>query len=280
VEAFRSGLNESGFVEGQNVAIEYRWAERQMDRLPQLAADLVGRQVDVLVATGGANMAAMSAIKNIPIVASFGADPAKLGFVASLNRPGGNVTGMTVFSAELEAKRLQLLDEIAPRGTILGYVFDPKTDAGEMERQAIEAAGRTAGRKVLFAEVSTDGDLEGAFTKLVEAQVGGVVMASNPLFNNIRDHVLTLTGRYSLPVVYEIREFVRAGGLMSYGANIPDVYRQIGIYTGRILRGEKPADLPVLQPTKFDMAINLRVAKKLGLDVPTSILLRADEVIE
>jgi putative tryptophan/tyrosine transport system substrate-binding protein len=279
VAAFREGLNESGFVEGENVTIEYRWADGHVDRLNEISADLVRQKPAVLVATGGAHAAAIAATRTIPVVASFGGDPVKLGYVTSLNQPGGNVTGMTVFT-ELDAKRLELLNEIVPRGGTIGYLFDPNFEFGDAELRDVENAGRTLGRELRIVEAGRDPDLDKAFATLAEAHIGGVVMAAAPLFNNLRDRVLTLTTRLRLPAVYEAREFVLAGGLMSCGTSVPEVYRQIGIYTGRILKGEKPADLPVLEPTKFDMAINLRVAKTLGIDMPTSILLRANEVIE
>jgi len=280
VAAFQHGLNEQGFVEGQNVKIEYRWANGHIDQAPELAADLVRRQPAVIVAAGGANVAAIAATKTIPLVTAFGGDPVKEGYIASLNHPGGNVTGAIVFSSELEAKRLELINEITPRGRTVGYLFDPNVEMADSERQALEAAARMVGREVRIVQASADAELEYAFATLAEAHVGGLVVASNPLFNNLRDHVLKLTAGLKVPAIYEIRQFVVAGGLMSYGANIPEVYRQIGNYAGRILKGERPADLPVLQPAKFDMSINLRTAKALGLDVPTSILLRADEVIE
>jgi len=278
--AFKQGLNENGFVEGQNVTIEYRWADRHLDQLPELAAELVHLRPDVLVGTGGANTAAIAATKTIPVVVSFGGDPVKLGYVASLNHPGGNVTGVTVFSTDLEAKRLELMNEILPRGATIGYLYDPNIDFADVGRRNVETAARTIGREVRIVEASKDADLEKAFATLAEAHVGGIVMAGNPVFNNLRDHLLALTTRLRLPAVHEAREFVLAGGLMSYGTNVPEVYRQIGIYTGRVLKGERPADLPVLEPTKFDMAINLRTAKAQGIDMPTSILLRANEVIE
>jgi len=278
--AFKQGLNENGFVEGQNVTIEYRWADRHLDQLPELAAELVHLRPDVLVGTGGANTAAIAATKTIPVVVSFGGDPVKLGYVASLNHPGGNVTGLTIFSADLEAKRLELMNEILPRGATIGYLYAPNFDFAGVGRRNVETAARTIGREVRIVEASKDADLEKAFATLAEAHVGGIVMAGNPVFNNLRDHLLALTTRLRLPAVHEAREFVLAGGLMSYGTNVPEVYRQIGIYTGRVLKGERPADLPVLEPTKFDMAINLRTAKAQGIDMPTSILLRANEVIE
>jgi putative ABC transport system substrate-binding protein len=280
VAAFKQGLNESGFVDGQNVTIEYRWADGHVERLPELAADLVRLQPAVLVGTGGANAAAMAATKTIPVVASFGGDPVKLGYVASLNHPGGNVTGVTIFSPDLEAKRLELMNEILPRGATIGYLYDPNFDFAVAGRRNVETAARTVGRELRIVEATKDADLEKAFATLAEAHVGGVVMAASALNNNLRAHLLALTTRLKIPAVHEVREFVMAGGLMSYGTNLPEVYRQIGIYTGRVLKGEKPADLPVLEPTKFDMAINLRTAKALGIDMPTSILLRANEVIE
>jgi putative ABC transport system substrate-binding protein len=278
--AFKQGLNESGFVEGQNVTIEYRWADGHLDQLPELAAELIRLRPDILVGTGGANAAAMAAAKTIPVVVSFGGDPVKLGYVASLNHPGGNVTGVTIFSAVLEAKRLELMNEILPRGATIGYLYDPDFDFADVGRRNVETAARTIGREVRIVEARKDADLEKAFATLAETHVGGVVLAASALTNNLRDHLLALTTRLKIPAVHESREFVLAGGLMSYGTNVPEVYRQIGIYTGRVLKGEKPADLPVLEPTKFDMAINLRTAKVLGIDMPTSILLRANEVIE
>lgn len=280
VAAFLRGLKEKGFVEGQNVIIEYVWANGNFDQLPELAADLVRRQPAIIVATGGAIVAAIAATKNIPIVATFGGDPVKQGFVPSLNHPGGNVTGSIVFSSELEAKRLELINEIVPRGMTVGYLFDPNIEMADLERQALEVAARTAGREVRIVQASADAELENAFATLAEAHVGGLVVASNPLFNNLRDRVLKLTAGLKVPAVYEIRQFVVGGGLMSYGPSIPEIYRQVGNYAGRVLTGEKPSDLPVLQPTKFEMSINLRTAKALGIDVPTSILLRSDEVIE
>ena len=278
--AFQKGLSEKGFVEGQNITIEYRWAEGHFDQLPKLAADLIDRQPSVLVGTGGANLAAMAATKSIPIVATFGGDPVRQGFVASLNHPGGNVTGAVVFSSDLEAKRLELINEIAPRGTTVGYLFDPKIEMADLELSAVQTAARTIGRDVRVVEASTDADLEKAFKTFAEAHVTGLVVGSTPLFNNLRKHVLTLTEQLKVPVVYEIRQFVTAGGLMSYGTNVPEVYRQIGIYTARVLGGERPADLPLLLPVKFETVLNLKTAKSQGIDIPTSILLRADEVIE
>jgi putative ABC transport system substrate-binding protein len=280
VSAFTQGLSETGFVEGRNVTIEYKWADQHFDHLPELAADLVRIHPTVLVAGGGAQMAVIAATKTIPIVAPFGGDPVKLGYVASLNHPGGNITGVTVFSNNLEAKRLELINEVVPQGKIIGYVFAPNFDYADVGRREVETAARRIGRDVRIVEVSKDADLEKAFATVAELQVGGVLIAANSLFNNVRDHILALATRLKLPAVYAEREVVAAGGLISYGTNVPEVYRQVGVYTGRVLKGDKPADLPVLEPVKFDMSINLKTAKTLGIDMPTSILLRADEVIE
>jgi putative tryptophan/tyrosine transport system substrate-binding protein len=211
VSAFAQGLNETGFVGGQNVTIEYKWADQHFDRLPELAADLVRRQPTVLVGTGGAHMAVIAATKTIPIVVSFGGDPVRLGYVSSLNHPGGNVTGVTVFSTDLEAKRLELINEVVPRGEIIGYLFDPNIDFAGVGRREVETAARRIGRDIRIVEVSKDADLERAFATLAELRVGGVAMAANPLFNNLRDHILALTTRLKLPAVYEAREFVAAG---------------------------------------------------------------------
>jgi ABC-type uncharacterized transport system substrate-binding protein len=280
VAAFNGGLKETGFVDGQNVAIEYRWAEGHADRLPALADDLVRRHVAVITATGGSHLAARAATGTIPIVASIGGDAVKMGLVASINRPGGNFTGVAVFTSDLEAKRLELMNEIAPKDATIGVLIDPKFDASDVQVQSIKAAAALTGRAVVFAGASIKPELDSAFAKLAGAHAGAVVLVGNPFFLGVRDWLLALTKHYALPAIYENREFTAAGGLMSYGTNVQDVYRQVGIYAGRILKGERPAELPILQPTKFDMAINLKTAKALGLEVPTSILLRADEVIE
>ena len=256
------------------------WADGQLDQVPTLVDELIRLRVAVIVATGGAHAEAKITNAGIPVVASFGGDPVRLGYVASLNRPGGKVTGMTVFTSDLEAKRMELLHELVPKGSI-GVLVDPITmDGADLQRRAIEAAGLAIGREVRIMEAGTDADLENALTALAEAHVAGVDVSGSPLFNNRRNHILALTARLALPAVYENREFTAAGGLMSYGTNVPDVYRQIGVYAGRVLKGERPGDLPVLQPEKFDTAVNRKTAKALGLEFPTSILLRADEVIE
>jgi putative tryptophan/tyrosine transport system substrate-binding protein len=278
--AFRKGLNEAGYVEGQNVAIEYRWAEGNLDRLPSLANDLIRRRVTVIAAAGGAQFAATSATTTVPIVCVTGSDPVKLGLVASLNRPGGNITGMTVFSADLEAKRLELLHELVPKALVMGVLLDPRFPMADVQTREVQNAGRTLSLQVRIAHASTEAEIEGAFTELVKNGVRALLLAGGPFFNNNRARLMALTAHHRLPAIAGEREFTEAGGLMSYGTNVPDVYRQMGVYSGRILKGERPADLPFLQPSKFDFALNLRTAKTLGLDIPPTLLARADEVIE
>ena len=281
VDAFRRGLAETGYVEGQNVAIEFRWAHGQSDRLPALAADLVRRRVAVLVGTGGAHLAAKEATTTIPIVCSIGSDPVKLGMIDSLNRPGGNISGVSVFSADLEAKRLELLHELLPKGPSVGVLIDPKFQlSADIQLQEVQAAARKLGQDIRIVQASTESELDTAIATLVEMRVSALLVTGGPFFLRRRDRLVELTAHRALPAVYESHEFTRAGGLMSYGTTVPDVYRQIGVYAGRVLKGEKPADLPFLQPTKFDIAVNLKTARTLGLEIPTTILLRADEVIE
>jgi putative ABC transport system substrate-binding protein len=278
--AFRQGLSETGFVEGKNLQIEYRWAEGQLDRLPALADDLVRRQVAVIVATGGGHSAAKAATTTIPIVISLGGDPVALGLVASLARPGGNLTGMTIFSDTLAAKRLQLLHELVPNADPFGLLNEPAMSGAQAQVRELETAARAIGKRVRVANVAAEGDLEGAFAALAEARVGAVLVGGGALINNRRAQIVALAARHAIPAIYENREAVALGGLVAYGPNVPDVYRQVGVYAGRILKGDKPADLPFLQPAKFDMAINLKTAKALGLTVPPTLLASADEVIE
>jgi putative tryptophan/tyrosine transport system substrate-binding protein len=278
--AFRVGLDEGGFTEGRNVAIEYRWANGDSQRMRTLAEELIGLRVAVLVATGGAHLAAKSATASVPIVCSMGNDPIKLGLAESIKRPGGNLTGMCAVTADLEAKRLEMLHEAVPKDAEIGVLVDPNYIDLADQIQEVERTARALGRAVRIVHAGADDELDAAFGKLSELRVGGIVVTGNPFFNNRRDRLLALSARFGGPVIYENREFTAAGGLMSYGTNLPDVYRQIGVYTGRVLKGEKPADLPILFPTRFDIAINLKTAKALGLEVPTSILLRATEVIE
>jgi putative ABC transport system substrate-binding protein len=278
--AFHAGLDEGGFTEGRNVAIEYRWANGDGQRMRTLADELIAVPVAVLVATGGAHLAAKAATASVPIVCSMGNDPVKLGLAESIKRPGGNLTGMCAVTADLEAKRLEMLHEAVPKDAEIGVLVDPNYIDLADQIQEVERTARVLGRVARIVHAGADNELDAAFAKLSELQVGGIVVTGNPFFNNRRDHLLALSARFGRPVIYENREFTAAGGLMSYGTSLPDVYRQIGVYTGRVLKGEKPADLPILFPTRFDIAINLKTAKALGLEVPTSILLRANEVIE
>jgi ABC-type uncharacterized transport system substrate-binding protein len=280
--AFRQGLKQSGYVEGQNVSIEYRWATNETDQLPELAADLVRRQVALIVAAGGppSALAARAATSTIPIVLVFGADPVRLGLVASLNRPSGNVTGVTFLATELVAKRLELLRELIPRATTVACLVDLRSVAGqEMLRDALAAAGML-GRQIAVMEARSDRDFEPAFATFVERQADALIVAASQLFDSNRDQLVALAARHKMPTIYQAREYVLDGGLMSYGASQRDAFRLGGLYVGQILKGEKPANLPVQQATKIELVINLRTAKALGLDIPPTLLARADEVIE
>jgi putative tryptophan/tyrosine transport system substrate-binding protein len=263
------------------VAIEYRWAEGQNDRLPALAADLVRRQVDVIVATGGATaIAAKAAATKIPIVFSGGGDPVALGLVASLNRPGGNATGVNMFTTQLGPKRLGLLRELVPTAALTAVLINPKGPNIDEQLKDVHEAARAVDQQIHILHASGEWELDTAFATLPSLGAGGLLVGSDPYFNNQRDQIIALAARYAIPTIYEWREFTMAGGLMSYGTSITNTYRQIGLYTGRVLKGEKPADLPVVQPTKFEFVINLKTAKVLGLEVPNSMQLLADEVIE
>jgi putative ABC transport system substrate-binding protein len=281
---FRRGLAEVGYTEGENVAIEYRWARGQNDRLPALAADLVGRRVTVIVATAGggtsASLAAKAATTTIPIVFSSGADPVKLGLVASLNRPGGNVTGISWLTFALDAKRLGLLRELVPKLTVLPVLLNPTFPDAARQLREIQQAAQTMGQGISILNASNTREIDSAFQTLGQMRPGALLLAADPFFHSRREQIATLAARHAIPTIYEIRDFIVAGGLMSYGASFPDAVRQVGVYTGRILKGEKPADLPVLQPTKFELVINLKTAKALGLNVPDKLLALADEVIE
>jgi putative ABC transport system substrate-binding protein len=278
---FRQGLSEMGYVEGRNVAIEYRWAENQYDRLPALAADLVSRHVAVIVAGGTpATLAAKAATTTIPIVFVGGGDPVALGFVASLNRPGANLTGSAVLEAEITPKRLQLLRELKPDDAVFGVLADPSFPSTPSIIADLQAAARTLGRQLVIVNAGTDSDLETAFTVFSQQRVGAILVGISPLYPRRTEQLAALAARHALPAIFPYREFVLAGGLISYGGSLNESWRIVGGYAGRILRGDKPADLPVQQITKIELAINLKTAKALGLAIPQSILLRADEVIE
>jgi putative ABC transport system substrate-binding protein len=279
--AFRQGLNETGHVEGKNIAIEYRFAEGQYQRLPILAADLVHRHVAVLVAGGGpAARAAKAATTSIPIVFNVGVDPIASELVASIGRPGGNATGTSVVARELNAKKLELLRELVPAGTIIGVLLNPSNPNHEILSQEILAAATRLGQRILVLHVRTEDDFDMTFVNLREQHAHGLVVTDDPLFSNPRTPLIALAARHNIPTIYPWREQVEAGGLISHGPSITQAFRQVGIYTGQILKGAKPADLPVFEPTRFETVLNLKTAKALGLDLPTTTLLRADEVIE
>jgi putative ABC transport system substrate-binding protein len=281
-DAFRKGLSQGGAVDGQNITIEYRWAENQYDRLPALAAELVRQQVAVLFGAGGdaSAQAAKAATATIPVVIIFGGDPVAAGIVTSLNRPGGNVTGMTLALALLEQKRLELLHEMVPLTRTIAVMMNPTNPRLQSDKASIEAAAKKLGLGVSIVYASDPNEFEAAVNSAARARAGALHVASDPLFVGALDRLVPVTARYAIPAMYQAREQVRAGGLMSYGTPLTEVYRQAGIYVARILKGAKPADLPILQPTKYELHINLKTAKSLGLEVPTSLLLLAEEVIE
>jgi putative tryptophan/tyrosine transport system substrate-binding protein len=281
VGAFRAGLGESDYVEGRNVAIEYRWAEGQYDRLPALAADLVRRAVVVLVTTGGepSALAAKAATSTIPIVFTAGVDPVAFGLVASMNRPGGNVTGISLMATVTEAKRLEMLRELVPRAATIGVLINPNYLREARLRELREAA-RAIGQRLQILYAGDEGELDSAFAKFVQQGADALLVVADPFFDTRRDRIVASAAQRRLPAIYAFREFVLVGGLVSYGINIADGYRLVGVYAGRILKGAKPADLPVLQPTKFELVINLKTARALGLEVPANLLALANEVIE
>ena len=280
VTAFRRGLNEVGFVEGDNVAIEQRWAEGQDDRLPALVADLVRRKVAVIVANNPGAFAAKAAATTIPIVFATGSDPVRDGLVASLNRPGGNVTGVVFITSVLGAKRLELLRQLVPKATTIGMLVRPNTIETEAERIDVQNAAQALGQELVVFDVTSGRDIEAAFATFVERRAGGLLVGTGPFLTSNRERVVALAARHGVPTIYPLREFASAGGVISYGTSISDAYRQAGVYAGRILKGEKPADLPVQQSTKFELVINLKSAKALGLEIPDKLLALADEVIE
>jgi ABC-type uncharacterized transport system substrate-binding protein len=279
---FWRGLGELGFTEGKNVRIEYRWAEDRYDRLPAMAAELVRDKVAVIVASGGnvSALAAKAATTTIPIVFSAAADPVTGGLVESLNRPGGNVTGIALLTIELDAKRLDLLREMVPAADVIGALMDVSRPEAAAQLKSVRAAAQAVGLQLVIANAGNEGDFDAAFGSLVKQRAGAVLVAASPLFTSRRDHLIAVAMQYAMPAMFQFREFTIAGGLVSYGASLVEAYRQTAVYAGRILRGEKPSELPVMQPTKFELLINLKTAGTLGLIIPPGVLAIADEVIE
>jgi putative ABC transport system substrate-binding protein len=280
VNAFRRGLNEVGFVDGQNVRIEQRWAEGHDDRLPALVADLIRRNAAVIVANRPAALAAKAAATTTPVVFATGKDPVADGLVASLNRPGGNFTGVVFITTALGAKRLELLRQLVPNAITIGYLMRPNTGEAEAELIDVQNAAQTFGQQLVIGEVTSESELATTFATVVQRGAGGLIVSGGPFLTSLRERIVTLAAHHRLPTIYPLREFVSVGGAMSYGTSISDAYRQAGIYAGRILKADKPADLPVMQSTKFDLVLNPKTVKALGLDVPDRLLALADEVIE
>ncbi len=281
VAALHKGLNETGYIEGRNLQIEYRWAEDQLDRLPELATDLIRRPVRVIaLGSTAAVRAAKSATTTIPVVFVLGGDPVKLGIVASLSRPGGNLTGVSYLSLNLIAKRFEVLHETVPDAASIGYLINPTNANVDANTRDVQAAAKLLGQKLIMVKASTESELEAAFAALVQARVSALFADDDPFFNSRPAQLVALAARHALPAIYPLREYAAAGGLMSYGTSLADSYHQVGVYVGRILKGEKPADLPVAQATKVELIINVKTAKSLGIKFPLSLLGRADEVIE
>jgi len=282
VAAVRQGLIKAGYVEGRNVAFEYRWAEHHNERLPALAADLVHREVRVIASIGGitAALAAKSSTTTIPIVFEIGGDPIRTGLVSSLNRPGGNITGVTILIGTLMAKLFQIMHETVPKATLIGFIVNPANADAQIQTKDALTAAQSVGQNLAVIQARTDRELDAAFATLAETRADALVVAADPFLLTRRDKLVELAARHKMPTIYPLSEFVAAGGLMSYGAGIADAHRIVGMYVGRILSGEKPADLPVQQATKVELVINLKTAKVLGLEIPLSLLGRADEVIE
>jgi putative tryptophan/tyrosine transport system substrate-binding protein len=280
VTTFRQGLKETGFLEGQNVAIEFRFAEGRSDRLPELTADLIRKPAAVIVANNPAAVAAKAITKTVPIIFITGSDPVRDGLVGSLNRPGGNVTGVVFITSDLGAKRLELLRRLVPKATTMGVLVNPKTPETEAERKDLLAASLRIGQQLSIYDVAHDSDIESAFAALVQGGAGAALIGAGPFLTAHRQQLVALAARSRLPTMYSLREYVADGGLISYGASITEAYRQAGVYVGQILKGEKPANLPVMQSTKFEFVLNLKTAKVLGLEVPAPVIALADEVIE
>ena len=282
VAAFQAGLAETGYAEGRNVRIEFRWAEGQYDRLPELASDLVRRKVDVIATSGGdrSAVAAKSTTQTIPIISVIGGDPVADGLVTNLARPGGNLTGVSFLTTELMPKRLNLLAELVPGAKLVALLLNPSSPNVESVTRSMQAAAQTTGVELHILKASRESEIDSAFDALAGLRIGALVVAADPFYNSRADQLIELTSRHAVPAIYEWRGIVAAGGLISYGPSLTDVYRQVGIYVGKILNGERTNDLPVLQPTKFELAVNLKTAKALGVTVPASLLVAADEVIE
>jgi ABC-type uncharacterized transport system substrate-binding protein len=281
--AFRRGMREMGYIEGRNVAIEFRWAEDRYDRAAALAEDLVRRPLSLIVAIGGGGSVAKTAkaaTTTIPIVFVANLDPVESGLVASLNSPGGNATGISLFGSLLEPKKLELLHEVVAKPALIAMLINPNNPNAESGAKAVQVAAAALGRRLTIVTATAESEIEPAFLKILQLQAGGLIVAADPFLNSRREQLVALATRNRLAAVYEWREFVQAGGLMSYGSSLPGAWQQVGAYAGRILTGENPGDLPVQQPTKVELAVNLKAAKALGIDIPTAILLRADEVIE
>jgi putative ABC transport system substrate-binding protein len=279
---FHQGLKEAGYSESQNVAIEYRWAEGHYDRLRQFAADLVRRKVAVIIASGGdpSPQVAKAATQKIPIVFGMFGDPVREGLVESLSRPGGNATGVTIFGPAAVTKRLQLLHELVPQSTVITFLMNPNNPNGNLEKSTAQDAAAALGRQIVVLKASSERELDAAFASMAQQRIGALLGSSDPFLFNRRDQIVSLAARHGIPAIYYLRDFAHAGGLMTYGNSLTDMYRLVGVYAGRILKGEKPTDLPVAQSTKFEFVINLQAARALGIEVPNSMQLLADEVIE